>query len=155
MNGNFFQMPLKDPWFLYGYGLETCCFRLYVFCNVSILYQNCYVKTACQHLMKNLYLRQNSPMLTPACQYLTLRSLGAPAVLLSLAMQGVFRGFKDTKTPLYATGKKLKKLLIFTHMFSQEFDILVSFNSYFPSFEHVCIESLMYPLRRLSQLVCI
>ncbi|KAF7119314.1 hypothetical protein RHSIM_Rhsim13G0221400 [Rhododendron simsii] len=29
-------------------------------------------------------------------------SLGAPAVLLSLAMQGVFRGFKDTKTPLYA-----------------------------------------------------
>lgn len=47
-------------------------------------------------------------MLTPASQYLTLRSLGAPAVLLSLAMQGVFRGFKDTKTPLYATGKKLE-----------------------------------------------
>ncbi|KAF2312049.1 hypothetical protein GH714_027878 [Hevea brasiliensis] len=42
-------------------------------------------------------------MLTPAQQYLTLRSLGAPAVLLSLAMQGVFRGFKDTKTPFYAT----------------------------------------------------
>ncbi|XP_010544217.1 PREDICTED: protein DETOXIFICATION 42-like isoform X2 [Tarenaya hassleriana] len=35
--------------------------------------------------------------------YLTLRSMGAPAVLLSLAMQGVFRGFRDTKTPLYAT----------------------------------------------------
>ncbi|GMN26326.1 hypothetical protein TIFTF001_001258 [Ficus carica] len=45
----------------------------------------------------------DSPMLKPAQQYLTLRSLGAPAVLLSLAMQGVFRGFKDTKTPLYAT----------------------------------------------------
>ena len=44
-------------------------------------------------------------MLAPAQEYLTLRSLGAPAVLLSLAMQGVFRGFKDTKTPLYATGK--------------------------------------------------
>jgi Na+-driven multidrug efflux pump len=43
-------------------------------------------------------------MLHPAMQYLKLRSLGAPAVLLSLAMQGVFRGFKDTKTPLYATG---------------------------------------------------
>lgn len=43
-------------------------------------------------------------MLKPAQQYLTLRSLGAPAVLLSLAMQGVFRGFKDTKTPLYAIG---------------------------------------------------
>lgn len=42
-------------------------------------------------------------MLAPAYRYLTLRSLGAPAVLLSLAMQGIFRGLKDTKTPLYAT----------------------------------------------------
>ncbi|MQL79088.1 hypothetical protein Taro_011543 [Colocasia esculenta] len=42
-------------------------------------------------------------MLIPALRYLSLRALGAPAVLLSLAMQGVFRGFKDTKTPLYAT----------------------------------------------------
>ncbi|KAK8516529.1 hypothetical protein V6N13_097815 [Hibiscus sabdariffa] len=48
-------------------------------------------------------VKHNSPMLSPALKYLTLRSLGAPAVLLSLAMQGVFRGFKDTKTPLYAT----------------------------------------------------
>ncbi|XP_078164282.1 MATE efflux family protein [Carex rostrata] len=45
----------------------------------------------------------DDPMMSPASQYLTLRSLGAPAVLLSLAMQGVFRGLKDTKTPLYAT----------------------------------------------------
>ncbi|KAJ1686942.1 hypothetical protein LUZ63_018332 [Rhynchospora breviuscula] len=42
-------------------------------------------------------------MLLLAFRYLTVRSLGAPAVLLSLAMIGVFRGFKDTKTPLYAT----------------------------------------------------
>ncbi|GMP63611.1 hypothetical protein CsSME_00025232 [Camellia sinensis var. sinensis] len=48
-------------------------------------------------------IESDSPMLNPARQYLTSRSLGAPAVLLSLAMQGVFRGFKDTKTPLYAT----------------------------------------------------
>lgn len=48
-------------------------------------------------------VKPGSPMLKPALKYLTLRSLGAPAVLLSLAMQGVFRGFKDTKTPLYAT----------------------------------------------------
>lgn len=48
-------------------------------------------------------VKSDSPMLLPAHKYLTLRSLGAPAVLLSLAMQGVFRGFKDTKTPLYAT----------------------------------------------------
>ncbi|XP_057785420.1 protein DETOXIFICATION 43-like [Salvia miltiorrhiza] len=45
---------------------------------------------------------RGSPMLEPAERYLTIRSLGAPAVLLSLAMQGIFRDFKDTKTPLYA-----------------------------------------------------
>ncbi|KAK6162967.1 hypothetical protein DH2020_002808 [Rehmannia glutinosa] len=48
-------------------------------------------------------VKSGSPMLEPAHKYLTIRSLGAPAVLLSLAMQGVFRGFKDTTTPLYAT----------------------------------------------------
>ncbi|KAG8646315.1 protein DETOXIFICATION 43 isoform X2 [Manihot esculenta] len=54
-------------------------------------------------LLNIMGVKSNSPMLTPARKYLTLRSLGSPAVLLSLAMQGVFRGFKDTKTPLYAT----------------------------------------------------
>lgn len=49
-------------------------------------------------------------MLKPAEQYLTVRSLGAPAVLLSLAMQGIFRGLKDTKTPLYATGESVTLL---------------------------------------------
>lgn len=54
-------------------------------------------------LLNYMGVKPDSPMLPPAIKYLTLRSLGAPAVLLSLAMQGVFRGFKDTKTPLYAT----------------------------------------------------
>ncbi|XP_065867039.1 protein DETOXIFICATION 42 [Euphorbia lathyris] len=54
-------------------------------------------------LLNFMGVSSDSPMLKPAQQYLTLRSLGAPAVLLSLAMQGIFRGFKDTKTPLYAT----------------------------------------------------
>ncbi|KAK3423043.1 hypothetical protein EUGRSUZ_G03383 [Eucalyptus grandis] len=54
-------------------------------------------------LLAFMGVKSDSPMMTPARKYLTLRSLGAPAVLLSLAMQGVFRGFKDTKTPLYAT----------------------------------------------------
>ncbi|KAK2637103.1 hypothetical protein Ddye_031895 [Dipteronia dyeriana] len=54
-------------------------------------------------LLKIMGVKSGSPMMASALKYLTLRSLGAPAVLLSLAMQGVFRGFKDTKTPLYAT----------------------------------------------------
>ncbi|XP_069152282.1 protein DETOXIFICATION 42-like [Solanum lycopersicum] len=54
-------------------------------------------------LLKFMGVKTGSSMSKPAQDYLRLRSLGAPAVLLSLAMQGVFRGFKDTKTPLFAT----------------------------------------------------
>ncbi|GAB2289038.1 Protein DETOXIFICATION 42 [Dionaea muscipula] len=54
-------------------------------------------------LLAVMGVKSDSPMLKPAHTYLALRSLGSPAVLLSLAMQGVFRGFKDTKTPLFAT----------------------------------------------------
>lgn len=43
----------------------------------------------------------------PAQRFLSLRALGAPAVVLSLALQGVFRGFKDTKTPVLCLGKYL------------------------------------------------
>ncbi|PNX72660.1 MATE efflux family protein 1-like [Trifolium pratense] len=59
--------------------------------------------SAAKPLLNFMGVTSDSPMLHPAQQYLKLRSLGAPAVLLSLAMQGVFRGFKDTTTPLYAT----------------------------------------------------
>ncbi|CAL9774045.1 unnamed protein product [Musa acuminata subsp. burmannicoides] len=45
-----------------------------------------------------------SPMHKPSQLFLCLRALGAPAVVISLAVQGVFRGFKDTKTPLLCVG---------------------------------------------------
>ncbi|PON49244.1 Multi antimicrobial extrusion protein [Parasponia andersonii] len=67
------------------------------------LVQALFLILAAKPLLNYMGIHSNSPMLKPAIQYLTLRSLGAPAVLLSLAMQGVFRGLKDTKTPLYAT----------------------------------------------------
>lgn len=41
---------------------------------------------------------------------------GCPSCSLSLAMQGVFRGLKDTKTPLYATSN-----LTFSFPFSCSF----------------------------------
>lgn len=44
-------------------------------------------------------------MRCPSEMFLKLRALGAPAVVLTLAMQGVFRGFKDTKTPVLYLGK--------------------------------------------------
>ncbi|GJN28507.1 hypothetical protein PR202_gb16640 [Eleusine coracana subsp. coracana] len=45
----------------------------------------------------------DSPMRTPAEQFLTLRAYGAPPIIVALAAQGAFRGFLDTKTPLYLT----------------------------------------------------
>ncbi|CAN0927874.1 Protein DETOXIFICATION 44, chloroplastic [Linum grandiflorum] len=48
---------------------------------------------------------QGSPMRAPAEHFLTLRAIGAPPIVIALAAQGAFRGFKDTKTPLYAIGK--------------------------------------------------
>ncbi|KAH1207693.1 Protein DETOXIFICATION 42 [Glycine max] len=68
------------------------------------LIQAIFLISAAKPLLNFMGVTSDSPMLHPAKQYLKLRTLGAPAVLLSLAMQGVFRGFKDTKTPLYATG---------------------------------------------------
>ncbi|XP_042047190.1 protein DETOXIFICATION 42-like [Salvia splendens] len=65
--------------------------------------QAVFLITAARPLLIFMGVKYGSEMSTPAEHYLKLRSLGAPAVLLSLAMQGVFRGLKDTKTPLYAT----------------------------------------------------
>ncbi|KAG6570394.1 Protein DETOXIFICATION 42, partial [Cucurbita argyrosperma subsp. sororia] len=67
------------------------------------LVQAIFLISGARPLLNFMGVKSDSLMMTPAQQYLTLRSLGAPAVLLSLAMQGIFRGFKDTKTPLYAT----------------------------------------------------
>ncbi|XAR63445.1 hypothetical protein NMG60_11023382 [Bertholletia excelsa] len=67
------------------------------------LLQTVFLILLAKPILRFMGVKSGSPMLSPAVRYLTLRSLGAPAVLLSLAMQGIFRGFKDTKTPLYAT----------------------------------------------------
>ncbi|CAM6129521.1 unnamed protein product [Calypogeia fissa] len=66
-----------------------------------------------------------SPMRVPAVQYLALRAIGAPAVVIALAVQGVFRGFKDTKTPLYATvlGNVVNIVLDPILMFSLKFGV--------------------------------
>lgn len=57
-------------------------------------------------------------MRAPAEQFLSLRAYGAPPIVIALAAQGTYRGFKDTKTPLYATGKFLGLLgHYFCHMF--------------------------------------
>ncbi|XVE95997.1 hypothetical protein REPUB_Repub02eG0183600 [Reevesia pubescens] len=64
--------------------------------------QTLFLIFAAKPILWYMGVNSESPMLKPAQQYLTLRSLGAPALLLSLAAQGVFRGLKDTRTPLYA-----------------------------------------------------
>ncbi|KAL8120155.1 protein DETOXIFICATION 44, chloroplastic isoform X2 [Apium graveolens] len=55
-------------------------------------------------LMNTMGIPFDSPIRVPAEQFLTLRAFGAPPIVIALAAQGTFRGFKDTKTPLYAVG---------------------------------------------------
>ncbi|XP_059668073.1 protein DETOXIFICATION 44, chloroplastic isoform X1 [Cornus florida] len=55
-------------------------------------------------LMNTMGIPVDSPMRVPAEQFLSLRAFGAPPIVIALAAQGTFRGFKDTKTPLYAVG---------------------------------------------------
>lgn len=57
----------------------------------------------------------------PAQHFLRLRAIGAPAVVVSLAIQGIFRGFKDTRTPVLCLGK--------FSLFEQ--NIMVFFSGYF------------------------
>ncbi|KAG4126874.1 hypothetical protein ERO13_D10G182480v2 [Gossypium hirsutum] len=54
--------------------------------------------------MNIMGIPMDSSMRGPAEQFLTWRAFGAPPVVIALAAQGTFRGFKDTKTPLYAIG---------------------------------------------------
>ncbi|XP_060176754.1 protein DETOXIFICATION 44, chloroplastic isoform X3 [Lycium barbarum] len=58
-------------------------------------------------LMNTMGISVDSPMRVPAEQFLTMRAFGAPPIVIALAAQGTFRGFKDTKTPLYAVGALL------------------------------------------------
>ncbi|XWS55168.1 hypothetical protein CRYUN_Cryun10bG0151800 [Craigia yunnanensis] len=54
--------------------------------------------------LKLMGVPSTSDMHAPAQQFLSLRALGAPAAVVSLALQGIFRGFKDTKTPVFCLG---------------------------------------------------
>uniref|UniRef100_A0A7N0VDK2 Protein DETOXIFICATION n=1 Tax=Kalanchoe fedtschenkoi TaxID=63787 RepID=A0A7N0VDK2_KALFE len=53
-------------------------------------------------LMNVMGIPVDSPMRIPAEQFLAIRALGAPPIVVALAAQGTFRGLKDLKTPLYA-----------------------------------------------------
>ncbi|XP_039019262.1 protein DETOXIFICATION 45, chloroplastic-like isoform X2 [Hibiscus syriacus] len=54
--------------------------------------------------LKLMGVPSTSDMHVPAKHFLSLRALGAPAVVISLALQGIFRGFKDTQTPVFCLG---------------------------------------------------
>ncbi|CAK9269980.1 unnamed protein product [Sphagnum jensenii] len=64
-----------------------------------------------------------SPMRGPAVKYLVLRAFGAPALVISFAVQGIFRGFKDTRIALSASlagsliNILLEPILMFTFHF--------------------------------------
>ncbi|KAH6559170.1 hypothetical protein KP509_1Z024500 [Ceratopteris richardii] len=66
-----------------------------------------------------------SNMRAPAKQYLEFRAIGSPAVVLSLVAQGIFRGFKDTQTPLFATtlGNVVNMILVPILMFKYGYGV--------------------------------
>ncbi|XP_022989536.1 protein DETOXIFICATION 45, chloroplastic-like [Cucurbita maxima] len=55
-------------------------------------------------LLNAMSIPCGSSLRIQAQKFLTLRALGAPAVALYLTLQGVFRGFKDTKTLVLCLG---------------------------------------------------
>nr|GMD69839.1 protein DETOXIFICATION 43-like [Ipomoea batatas] len=65
------------------------------------LLQTVFLTLLARPLLGLMGVKSGSAMLQSALKYLVLRSIGSPAVLLSLAIQGIFRGLKDTTTPLY------------------------------------------------------
>lgn len=67
-----------------------------------------------------------SPMRYPSELFLSLRALGAPAVVVSLAVQGVFRGFKDTKTPLFCVGLGNLSAVVLLPVFIYSFQLGVT-----------------------------
>jgi hypothetical protein len=53
-------------------------------------------------------------MCIPAEIFLKLKAIGtrAPAVVVHLAIQGIFRGFKDTNTPVLCLGRCLTGIIM-------------------------------------------
>ncbi|XP_066356292.1 protein DETOXIFICATION 44, chloroplastic-like isoform X2 [Miscanthus floridulus] len=68
-------------------------------------------------------------MRAPAEQFLTLRALGAPPVIVALAAQAAFRGFLDTRTPLYAVGVRDAALATVTSEYLTAFILLWKLNN--------------------------
>nr|GMD62588.1 protein DETOXIFICATION 43-like [Ipomoea batatas] len=83
------------------------------------LLQTVFLTLLARPLLGLMGVKSGSAMLQSALKYLVLRSIGSPAVLLSLAIQGIFRGLKDTTTPLYATGKYIMVLILFCKLIKE------------------------------------
>ncbi|XP_047260673.1 protein DETOXIFICATION 45, chloroplastic isoform X4 [Capsicum annuum] len=62
-------------------------------------------------------ISMDSTMRIPAELFLKLRALGAPAVVLYLSVQGIFRGFKDTRTPVICLGLGNLSAVVFFPIF--------------------------------------
>ncbi|KAI5081846.1 hypothetical protein GOP47_0001589 [Adiantum capillus-veneris] len=84
------------------------------------IFELAFLTLGCGRILDLMGISKDSNMRRPAEQYLWLRSLGSPAVVLSLVVQGVFRGFKDTQTPLFATafGNIVNMILVPILMFT-------------------------------------
>ncbi|KAL6345355.1 hypothetical protein AAG906_015838 [Vitis piasezkii] len=78
--------------------------------------------------LNTMGISSESSMRIPAEHFLSLRAIGTPAVVVSMVIQGIFRGFKDTKTPVFCLGKRftLSELAIYQLYFLSYTYILFS-----------------------------
>jgi Na+-driven multidrug efflux pump len=112
-----FALYLGSGTFLRLIGVSAVCFHvIFVYicsstwlveCRILLILNYKTVTWIVMCFLNNFPCQQGNPALVPAQKFLSLRALGAPAVVLSLALQGIFRGFKDTKTPVICLGKCL------------------------------------------------
>ncbi|CAN1770741.1 Protein DETOXIFICATION 45, chloroplastic [Linum perenne] len=58
----------------------------------------------CGPFLNLMGVTQGTQMRIPAEKFLSIKALGAPALVLSLTLQGIFRGFKDPSTPVLCLG---------------------------------------------------
>lgn len=76
--------------------------------------------------LKLMGVPSTSNMHVPAQQFLCLRALGAPAMVASLALQGIFRGLRDTKTPVFCIGVGNSLAIFFFPLFMYGFGMGVT-----------------------------
>lgn len=90
-----------DPGFISAAGARVVSASLYTAMGIGVGVVGALLALL-QPLLSLMGAPPHTPMFIPARQYLYLRAISAPAVLLNFALQGSFRGLRDSRSPVNA-----------------------------------------------------